>query len=189
MGCHALVEMAAVAAVAEVVVVRALQLTVLCSQHSNICTMWLGSKVYQLLVLYSRQSPSAPSTSHVTSPHTLCSIRSLPPPSHRLLLKRPVSFKNYYLCLLWPEARKLKELATSLAGCVGVVGRHWRKRLLRIEEKCNEERKKKLLWEELEMMKRQKFNINDKKSERCVQERKHERKRKLLMKMLRTSRS
>lgn len=83
-------------------------------------------------------------------------------PPHRLLLKRPVSFKNYYLCLLWPEARKRKELATSLAGCVGVVGRHWRRRLLRIEEKCNDERKK-LLWEELETMKRQKFNISGKK--------------------------
>jgi len=30
---------------------------------------------------------------------------------------------------------------------------------LRIEEKCNDERKK-LLWEELETMKRQKFNTN-----------------------------
>jgi len=33
---------------------------------------------------------------------------------------------------------------------------------LRIEEKCNDERKK-LLWEELETMKRQKFNINGEK--------------------------
>jgi hypothetical protein len=177
MECHALVVV--------VVVVRALQFTVLFSQHLNICTMWLGSKVYRLLVLYSRQSPSAPSTSHVTSPHTLCSIRSSPLPYFWNVLSHLKTI--IYVCFgLRRENLKnsllLSQVVLELWGDAEGKGSWELKRSVMM-------RQKKRLWEELETMKRQKFNINGKKGEWCVQERKHERKRKLLMKMLRTSRS
>jgi hypothetical protein len=81
-----------------------------------------------------------------------------PLPATPTFQKRPVSFKNYYLCLLWLEARKRVRLATSkaLSCAIGFCRNDGRKRHLRIEEKCNYEGKKRC-GKNRDTMKRQKL--------------------------------